>query len=119
MTMWGRYCKNNAGKGVQFVTPMFDPFKWDEKQISDHWTPDFFMWYDTENPSIWGADMRTACTFASRNVKGLALGTDLANNATATYCTGETVEECWDPANPQTCVCRNCVVALYHTEALL
>ena len=94
------FCKNNAGSSVKFVTPSFDPTS-NASTFSNTWSPDHFLWYDLDSASYSG-DTQMSCTFASRNVKGPALGTDAANPVTASYCSGTTVEECWDVANPDT-----------------
>lgn len=105
------FCKNNAGSAVRFVTPAFDPATWTQEDedgtgaassdVSDVWTPDHFLWYDTDKRSFTG-DTRMSCTFAARDVKGLASGSDPASPATASYCSAQTVDGCWDPANPET-----------------
>lgn len=105
------FCKNNADPGqVQFVTVDFDPLNPESEKMSDVWTPDHFMWYDTTpNAATRFGNSRMSCTFATRNVLGAASATDEAHPNTQSYCgpldaTRDTayVSECFDPANRQT-----------------
>lgn len=110
------YCKNNAAPGItKFVTVNFDPELMQETEISDVWTPDHFLWYDTTpNAATRFGNSRMSCTFASRNVMGTATpGVSKAHKDTYTYCGPDLsitqpnlrepyVDECFDPANRQT-----------------
>eukprot|EP00750_Incisomonas_marina_P027115 INCI6131.1.p1 GENE.INCI6131.1~~INCI6131.1.p1 ORF type:complete len:1584 (+),score=265.23 INCI6131.1:123-4754(+) len=100
-TIW---CKNNAPAGVvRFATINWDPENPNESEISDDWSPDHFLWVDVEkNAASRFGNSRMSCTFASRNVRGAARGSDAANPDTASYCSGDTVADCFDPANPAT-----------------
>ncbi len=105
------YCKNNAPQGVvKFVTLAFDPSVELDRQhdeVSDVWTPDHLLWYDTRpNAATRFGDERIGCTFAGRNVLGLAKGNAPANPATLdTGCplredgSARSVEQCFDPAD--------------------
>jgi sodium/potassium-transporting ATPase subunit alpha len=97
------YCKNNADNLVKYVTLNFDPELMQESEMSDVWTPDHFLWYDTVklSGSRFG-DRRMSCTFPGRTIRGPAAWNDAPNAKTANYCSGDTVEDCFDPANRDT-----------------
>mmetsp|Transcript_37875 Transcript_37875/g.55796 ORF Transcript_37875/g.55796 Transcript_37875/m.55796 type:complete len:1533 (+) Transcript_37875:68-4666(+) len=101
------YCKNNDPDVVRFVSLDYDPELSDaanEGAISNTWSPDHFLWLDTEKRAATRfGDSRMSCTFPSRNVKGpVDENSANVNDVVKAYCGGATVESCFDSANLDT-----------------